>query len=105
GRQLFGMAARPEAVVEVILFDGAEVGDLPIAAVVIGDQQAAAGDHFRGTASAKLHDGILQAAIIDAVEILLAQLQTEAYHLVIVLADKAWNPHAFVGADAAAEAE
>ena len=67
--------------------------------MVVGHQQAVAGDELAGAAAAELDDGILDGCVVDAVDLLGREAGAEVTERVAVhLLDQGKKPHSLVGA-------
>ena len=103
--QLLVFRVGPETVAQVVVFHGRMLLQLAIATVVVGAHQALFRDNLtcaempEGSAGiAETHDGIFQAALVDAVDILGREFETGFLHVGIILANQRQKPHALVGA-------
>ena len=78
------------------MFHGAVAGDVVVAAVVVGEEQALVGDELAGAALVEEDDGILQAGMVDVVDVLRGDVHAGFLHGGLVFAQKHGNPHAFI---------
>ena len=77
---------------------GGEGLDLAVAAVVVRDEQAGAGDDLRGAAAAELDDGVLDGRMVDAVDLVGGEAGAEVAERVCVhFLQQREQPHAFIG--------
>ena len=97
--QLLRARHRPKAIRQVIIFNRTVVGNLAITAVVIGQQQALPADHLRRAASIEMHNGILQTAFVDAVNVLCSQVQAHRLHVPFHSLQQSRDPHALLRLD------
>ena len=87
------------AVLEVVVLGGGERLDVAVAAVVVGHEQAAAGDDLAGAAAAELDDGVLDGRVVDAVDLLRGEPGAEvAQGVAVHLLEQRQQPQALVGA-------
>ena len=93
--QLLAPVHGPEAVGEVVVLHRAVFLYVVIAAVVVGEQQALVADDFAGAAAAKEDDGVFQAAVVDAVDVVSGDFYAHLLHLFLVVLQQHGNPHAF----------
>ena len=97
-RQFLAAVHCPVSVLEVVMFDAAELLDISISAVVVGHKEAFRRYDFSGTSSSELHDGIFQRRVVDVIDIFRREFTAELLHcLGIHLLQKRKHPHAFVG--------
>ena len=97
--QLLRARHRPKAICEVIIFNRTVVGNLAITAVVIGQQQALPADHLCRAAPIEMHNGILQTAFVDAVNVLCGQVQAHRLHVPFHCLQQSRDPHALLRLD------
>ena len=91
-----GAVAGVEPVFQDVVLQGGVRGDLRIAAVVVGQQQAFGRDHLAGAASSEEHHGILDAAVVHAVDVLGRDAHPQGLHLRLVeLFQEQGDPHPF----------
>ncbi len=81
------------------MLDAAVALDLAVAAVVVRDEEAFAGDQLAGAAGAEQDDGVLQGGLVHAVDVLRRQAETLGLHVGYPLGNKRRQPHPFVGPD------
>ena len=87
------------AVLEVVVLRGGECLDIAVAAVVVGHQQAAAGDDLGRAAAAELDDGVLDGRVVHAVDLLRSQPGAQiAQGVGVHFLEQGEEPHALVGA-------
>ena len=96
-RQFLATVHGPEAVGEVVVLNGTVLLDVAVAAVVVGKQQALVADDFACAASAKEHDGVFQATVVDAVDVFSGDFHAHFLHFLLVVLQQHGNPHAFAG--------
>ena len=60
----------PEALFEIIVFQGRMALDLPVAAVVIGQNQTLFADDFRCAEPPEMNDGIFETSLVDGIDVL-----------------------------------
>ena len=97
-RQFLAAVHCPVSVLEVVMFDAAELLDISISAVVVGHKEAFGRDNLSGTSSPELHDGIFQRRVVDVIDIFRREFTAELLHcLGIHLLQKRKHPHAFIG--------
>ena len=77
--------------------------DVVVAAVVVGKQQALVADDLSRAAATKEHDGILEAAMVDAVNVLSGDLHAHLLHFLLVVLQQHGNPHALAGEEESGE--
>ena len=65
--------------------------------VVIGQQKTFRTDHFCGASTIEMNHSILQRTIIDAVDILCAQVHAHGLHIAFDSIEQCRNPHALLG--------
>ena len=96
--QLFRTVHGSKSVGQVVVFDGAVLLNLAVAAMVVGNQQPLVRNQFSGTAAAETDDGILEAGLIDGIEVLGRQAEPFGTHVVdAAFGHEARQPHPFVG--------
>ena len=95
----------PETVAQVVVLHGRMFLQLSVAAVVVGAHQTLVGDNFAGaempegaSGIAQTDNGVLQAVLVHAVDVLRRQFETGFLHVAVVLAYQREKPHALVGA-------
>ena len=95
----------PEAVAQVVVLDGGVLLQFAVAAVVVGGDESFVGNDFtgaevpEGTAFvAKADDGVLDAVLVDGIDVFGREFETGFLHVGIVFADEREEPHALVGA-------
>ncbi len=66
-------------------------------------QQALVADDFSRAAAAKEHDGVFQAAVVDAVNVISGDFHAHLLHLFLVVLQQHGNPHAFAGKEEGGE--
>lgn len=67
--------------------------------MVVGEQQPLRGDEFSCAAATELHDGILQAGLVETENLLCSEFAAEPLHFRKILSvDEIRLPHAFFGA-------
>ena len=74
-------AVSPEAVFEVVVFHGGVSLHLAEATVVIGEQQSLGGDELAGAATAELHNGVLQAGLVETEDLFSSQFTAKSLHV------------------------
>ena len=87
----------PETVGEVVVLHGAVAGDVVVAAVVVGEEEALVGDELAGAALVEEDDGILEAGVVDVIDVLGGDAHAGLLHGCLVAAQEHGNPHALVG--------
>ena len=95
----------PEAVAQVVVLDGGVLLQFAVAAVVVGGDESFVGNNFtgaevpEGTAFvAKTDNGVLDAVLVDGIDVFGREFETGFLHVGIVFADEREEPHALVGA-------
>ena len=95
----------PESVAQVVVLDGGVLLQFAIAAVVVGGDESFVGNNFtgaevpEGTAFvAKADDCVLDAVLVDGIDVFGREFEAGFLHVGIVLADEREEPHALVGA-------
>ena len=95
----------PEAVAEIVVFDGGVLLEFAVATVVVGGDKTFVGDDLtsaevpEGAAFvAEADDGVLDAVLVDGIDVFRREFETGFLHVGIVLADEREEPHALVGA-------
>ena len=95
----------PETVAQIVVLDGGVLLQLAVAAVVVGGDKSLVADNLasaevpEGSALvAEADDGVLDAVLVNAVDVFGRELETGFLHVGIVLADEREEPHALVGA-------
>ena len=87
----------PESMGEVVVLDGAVAGDVVVAAVVVGEEEALVGDKLAGASLVEKDDGVFEAGVVDVVDVFSGDMHACFLHGSLVLAQKHGNPHALVG--------
>ena len=95
--QFIGPRGRPETVLEVVLLHRAVLGDGAEPAMVVGEDEPLLADHLGRASSAEQHRGVLQAAMIDAVDVLGRYQQPLRAHVALHGLQQGGQPHAFGG--------
>ena len=96
--QLLGGRHGPEAVLEVVVLDGRELLDRPVAAVVVREEQPLGRDDLARAAVAEDDDGILERGAVDAVNLLGGEFAAAGLHVLdIHFLEVREHPHALVG--------
>ena len=66
--------------------------------MVVGEHKTLPGDDLGGTPATELHDGILDAGMVDAIDFLGGELEPHFLHVALVEAlQMHQEPHAFIG--------
>jgi hypothetical protein len=73
--------------------------------MVVGEDQSLCGNHLGRASAAEKHDGILDAPLVEAVDILSADLQTSGAQVALDALQQGGQPHALVGHDQRAKGE
>ena len=76
---------------------GTVAGDVVVAAVVVGEEEALVGDELAGAALVEEDDGVLEAGVVDVVDVLGGDVHAGLLHGCLVAAEEHGNPHALVG--------
>ena len=71
-------------------------GDLPEAAMVVGEDEALIADHFRRATATEKHHRILYAPLVDAVDVLGGDQHAGGAHIALDALEQRGQPHAFV---------
>ena len=98
-RKFLIFAVSPEAVFQVVVFHGGVGLHLAKTAVVVGEQQSFGGDELTGATAAELHNGVLEAGLVETEDLFGRQLAAKSLHVSQILpVDGIGQPHAFVRA-------
>ena len=79
------------------MFHRAMLLNVVIAAVVVGEQQAVVADNLARAAATEEHDGIFQAAVVDAINVVGSDAHAHLLHLFLVLLEEHRDPHPLSG--------
>ena len=97
--QFLAFALGPETVGEVVVLDRREFLHETQAAVMVGEQQSFGRDDFARAAATELHDGVLDARLVEVEDLFRREFAAHGLHLGEVLpVEGVRQPHAFVGA-------
>ena len=103
--QLLAAVHGPETVGEVIVFYRTVLLNVIVAAMMVGEQQAIVADDFTCASAAEEYDGILQATVVDAVDVISGDFHAHFLHLFLVVLKQHGDPHAFTGEEEGGEKE
>ena len=96
---LVGFIRCPKTVAQIVVFERGVRLNFRKAAMVIGQNQALVGDDLCGTKAAEVNDGIFEAALINAVNLLGGELHAHGLHIALVeCLQELGQPHSFAGA-------
>ena len=96
----------PVAVHQVVVLVGGERLDAAVAAVVVRDDEAVAGDDLAGAAAAEVDDGILQRGMVDAVDFFGRELAARFFQgFAVHFLEERQEPHSLVGEGGEGEAQ
>ena len=89
----------PISVFQIIVLRGREALDAAVTAVVVGYEQAFAGNNFTGASPAELHDGVFEGRMVYGIDVVRGEAAAEVAHRFgVELLEKRKEPHALVGA-------
>ena len=103
--EFLGHVVCPETVAQVVVLDGGVLLQFAVAAVVVGGDESFVGNDFTGAevpegtaVVAKADDGVLDAVLVDGIDVFGREFETGFLHVGIVFANEREEPHALVGA-------
>ena len=101
-REFLATVHSPVSVLEVVVLHGAELLDVAVSAVVVGQQETFGRDYLTCTSASELHDRVLERSVVDVIDLLRGKLAAELLHgLSVHLLDERQQPHSLVGKHAA----
>ena len=101
-REFLATVHSPVSVLEVVMLHGAELLDVAVSAVVVGQQETFSRDYLSCTSASELHDRVLERSVVDVIYLLRGKLASELLHgLAVHLLDERQQPHSLVGKHAA----